>query len=310
VYGGERTISPLVSQIREFVAQTKGPLFSYEIVLVCDHSPDDSWDVIRDLAINYKEVRGILLRMNAGQHNALMAGFEYAKGEVIVTMDDDLQHSPNDIGFLLDGIYSGRDVVYASFAKRKHSLWKVAGSYFNNVVASFLIKKPRDLYLSPFRALTVKIKNELLMYRGPYVYIDGLILTLTRNIGSIEVAHYKRTDGQGNYGLKKSLSLWLRMATNFSIFPLRLTSIIGITISFIGFIFAILLIIQKLTINLMPIGWSSLIVTILIMGGIQLLAIGMVGEYLGRVYLTLNSHHQYVIEDQVGCEPIRSCSLD
>jgi len=300
VYGGEKTISELTAQIRSALGDQGGQAYRYEIIFVCDQSPDNSWNVICDLAQQYSEVRGILLGMNAGQHNALMAGFSQAKGEIIVTMDDDLQHSPSDIGALITGIKSGKDVVYASFLKRKHALWKIAGSYLNNIVASYLIKKPKDLYLSPFRAFKASVRDELIRYQGPYVYVDGLILSVTRNIGSIQVQHHSRYDGTGNYGLRKSISLWLKMATSFSIFPLRLTSFMGIIISFLGFILAVLLIIQKLTWDRMPIGWSSLIVTVLIIGGLQLLAIGMVGEYLGRVLLTLNSRPQYIVADRVG----------
>jgi polyisoprenyl-phosphate glycosyltransferase len=300
VYGGEKTISELTSQIRSFFNNQAHQVMNYEIIFVCDHSPDNSWNVICSLAQQCSEVQGILLGINAGQHNALMAGFAQAKGEIIITMDDDLQHSPSDIGALLAEIKAGKDVVYASFINRKHALWKRAGSFLNNIVASYLIKKPKDLYLSPFRAFKASIKNELLRYQGPYVYVDGLILSVTRNIGSVLVPHHARYDGVSNYGLKKSISLWLKMATNFSIFPLRLTSFMGIIISFVGFLFAILLIVQKFTLDRMPIGWSSLIVTILIIGGLQLLAIGMVGEYLGRVLLTLNSRPQYVVADRVG----------
>ncbi len=302
VYGGEKTLPELVSRIKRSMTfdDTKG---GYEILLICDQSPDNSWDVIKKLAAAYPGVvKGVLLRMNAGQHNALMAGFARANGQIIVTMDDDLQHSPEDIKKLLVQVESGKDVVYADFINRHHPLWKIAGSRLNNLVASYLIKKPKDLYLSPFRAFRAVIKDEILRYQGPYVYVDGLILSVTKNIGSVQVKHYPRFDGRSNYGIKKSISLWLKMATSFSIMPLRLTSIMGMIISLVGFFLALLLIIQKLTLNLMPVGWSSLIVTILIIGGLQLLAIGMVGEYLGRVLLTINSRSQYVVADTISLD--------
>ncbi len=140
-------------------------------------------------------------------------------------------------------------------------------------------------------------------YQGPYVYVDGLILSVTRNIGKVEVNHHDRYAGDSGYSFKKSLSLWLKMATNFSIVPLCITSFVGICFSGLGFLLVILLIIQKFTLDLMPIGWSSLIVTILIVGGVQLLALGMVGEYLDRVLLTLNSRPQYVIGETTGMQP-------
>ena len=271
------------------------PSGDYELILVCDCSPDRSWAVIRSLAKQYPWVRGILLRMNAGQHNALMAGFSKARGRVIVTMDDDLQHAPEDIPLLLAELAQGRDVVYARFKSRKHAGWKVAGSRLNDLVAGYLMNKPKGLYLSPFRAMTADIRDDILRYQGPYVYVDGLILSVTRNIGTVDVDHHERYAGDSGYSLRKSISLWLKMATNFSIVPLRITSFVGLCFAGVGFVLALVLIIQKLTLDRMPIGWSSLIVTVLIVGGVQLLALGMLGEYLGRVLLILNSRPQYVV---------------
>jgi len=217
-------------------------------------------------------------------------------------MDDDLQHSPADIPKLLHEIEQGYDVAYARFRNRNHALWKIAGSHINNIVAGYLMQKPRDLYLSPYRAMKSVIRDDILRYVGPYVYVDGLIISVTRNIASVDVDHYERYAGNSSYGLRKSLSLWLKMATNFSIVPLRLTSLLGLIFSGLGFCLAMLLVIQKFTLNVMPVGWSSLIVTILIVGGVQLLALGMIGEYLGRVLLTINSKPQYVIAETVGLD--------
>ncbi len=295
VYGSEPVLPELVRRLQAMFDQQARPSDDYELILVCDCSPDRSWAVIRSLAEQYPWVRGILLRMNAGQHNALMAGFSQARGRVIVTMDDDLQHAPEDIPLLLAELAQGRDVVYARFKSRKHAGWKVAGSRLNDLVASYLMKKPKGLYLSPFRAMTADIRDDILRYQGPYVYVDGLILSVTRNIGTVDVDHHERYAGDSGYSLRKSISLWLKMATNFSILPLRITSFVGLCFAGLGFVLALVLIIQKLTLDRMPIGWSSLIVTVLIVGGVQLLALGMLGEYLGRVLLILNSRPQYVV---------------
>lgn len=303
VYGSEQVLPELVSQIQAVLTQFEEVRESYEIIFVCDCSPDHSWQVIQALSAKCPQVRGILLRMNAGQHNALMAGFAKAQGEIIVTMDDDLQHSPSDIPKLIHEISQGYDVVYARFKKRQHAFWKVAGSRLNNLVASLLLQKPKDLYLSPFRAIKAAILDDILHYRGPYVYVDGLILSVTRNISSVDVDHYERYAGDSGYSLRKSISLWLKMASGFSIVPLRLTSLLGMAVSCIGFLLAILLIIQKFTLDMMPVGWASLIVTILIIGGFQLLALGILGEYLGRLLLTINSRPQYVLAETVGTNP-------
>jgi glycosyltransferase involved in cell wall biosynthesis len=300
VYGSEKVLPELVRRLQNVLDQREQTKNRYEVIFVCDCSPDNSWNVIQSLSAQHPFVRGILLRMNAGQHNALMAGFAKAQGEVVITMDDDLQHSPDDIPALLQELHAGRDVVYARFQSRKHAGWKIAGSRLNDVVAGYLMHKPKGLYLSPFRAMTAEICADVLRYRGPYVYVDGLILSVTRNIGSVDVNHHDRFAGDSGYSLRKSISLWLKMATSFSIVPLRITSILGMCLASLGFFFALLLIVQKLTIDVMPIGWSSLIVTVLVIGGVQLLALGMVGEYLGRVLLTLNSRPQYVIGKTVG----------
>ncbi|WP_284757516.1 glycosyltransferase family 2 protein [Agrobacterium sp. fls2-241-TYG-188a] len=294
-YGSELTIAELVQQLEVVLSDDPFVHGNYEIIIVCDHSPDRTWAVIKELAAARPKVFGILLRMNAGQHNALMAGFARAAGEVVVTMDDDLQHAPRDIPKLLEKIVEGHDIVYARFRNRNHAAWKVVGSKFNNRIAAYLMDKPADMYLSPFRAIKSAICRDILTYSGPYVYVDGLILSFTRNIGSVDVDHFERYAGSSRYGLKKSISLWLKMATSFSLVPLRLTSLMGIMVSGLGFLFAFLLIVQKLTIDVMPVGWASLIVAVLVIGGVQLLALGVLGEYLGRVLLTLNSRPQYVI---------------
>jgi undecaprenyl-phosphate 4-deoxy-4-formamido-L-arabinose transferase len=300
VYGSEKVLPELVSRLDAVMDTMPETRQNYEVIFVCDQSPDRSWHVIQQLSAQHPWVRGILLRMNAGQHNALMAGFAEARGQIIMTMDDDLQHSPSDIPSLLAELASGRDVVYARFKNRQHASWKIWGSRLNDKVAGYLMNKPSNLYLSPFRAMRAAIVRDILRYTGPYVYVDGLILSMTRNIGTVEVEHHDRFAGDSGYSLRKSISLWLKMATNFSIVPLRLTSFAGLVMAGVGFVLAVLLVIQKFTLDAMPIGWSSLIVTILMIGGVQLVALGMLGEYLGRVLLTLNSRPQYVIGETVG----------
>ena len=295
VYGSEQVLPELAARLQAVLDRIDPLRDNYEVIFVSDCSPDQSWQAIQALAATHPWVHGISLRMNAGQHNALMAGFAQARGQIIVTMDDDLQHSPADIPALLDELARGRDVVYARFKRRQHADWKVAGSYLNDLMAGYLMQKPRGLYLSPFRAMTAAIRDDVLRYQGPYVYVDGLILSVTRNIGAVDVDHHPRYAGDSGYGLRKSLSLWLKMATNFSIVPLRITSIAGICFAGLGFMLALLLIIQKFTLDRMPDGWSSMMVALLIVGGVQLLALGVLGEYLGRALLTLNSRPQYVI---------------
>lgn len=296
VYNSEEILSDLVQQI--FISM-KGYRNRFEVILICDHSTDNSWNIIKSLSKKYKNITGILLQINAGQHNACMAGFAAARGDFIITMDDDLQHSPFDIPLLYDEIIKGYDVVYTNFKNREHPFWKIFSSSFNNFTSSLLIGKPRNLYLSPFRIFTSQVKNQILNYSGPYVYVDGLILSVTRNISSIIVNHHPRFKGKSSYGFFKSISLWSKMATGFSITPLRLTSFIGIFVASSGFLLALIFIIQKFTIDFMPLGWTSVIVTLLTIGGFQLIAIGVIGEYLGRVLMTLNGKPQYIIKEKI-----------
>lgn len=291
-YGGERTLPILVDRLRKALDGQ-----SYEIVLVHDCGPDESWATISGLAKADDRIRGINLRKNFGQHNAVMAGLNYARGGVIVTMDDDLQHSPDDIAALREKLNEGYDVCYARFTSRKHAAWKVFGSKVNDWLARALLGKPKGIYLSPYRCLSRSIRDELVKFKGPSVYIDGLIIAITDNIASVDVAHQERSKGESQYTLRKSISLLLKMATSGSIFPLRLASLLGLLTSFVGFILALVFAIQRIEDPTLPIGWASLIVTSLFLGGVQLLALGILGEYIGGLFLRVDARPQYVVAD-------------
>jgi polyisoprenyl-phosphate glycosyltransferase len=295
VYGSAAILPELVRQLDEVLLGWPEMRGRVEIVLVDDCGPGGSWEVIQGLAAGRRHLKGIALRKNAGQHNAIMAGLNFASGEVIVTMDDDLQHSPSDIPTLYARIVEGHDVCYADFHSRHHARWKILGSAINDRVARYLLKKPAGLYLSPFKAMRREIRDELIKYQGPHVYLDGLILTVTGRIASVQVEHHPRFHGQGGYSLYRSISLWLRMATNFSIAPLRLASYMGFGFAAVGLAVACYLVVQRLVNDDVPQGWTSLMVMVLILGGIQLMALGAIGEYLGRVFLTINSRPQFVV---------------
>jgi len=291
VYGSAAILPRLAERLEQALDALGRP---YEVVLVYDCSPDDSWKVIAELCATRPWLKGVRLRKNAGQHNAIMAGLGVAAGRYIVTMDDDLQHSPDDIARIVGVLDQGADVCYVQFKRRRHALWKRMGSRFNDQVASWLLRKPKGLYLSPFRGFVRGIRDEMLRYEGPFVYLDGLIVQSTSNIQTLQAEHYDRDDGKSGYSLSKSISLWMQMATSFSIKPLRVASLMGIAASGLGFISAAVLVVQKLIWPQTAVGWTSLIVAVLIMGGIQLLALGVVGEYVGRVLLNVSNRPQYV----------------
>jgi len=285
----------------KLVVETAGALASagllgqFELVLVCDASPDDSWNVIEGLARQDPFVRGILLRRNAGQHNATMAGLHQVRGRQVVIMDDDLQHPPSAIPRMLAELDNGYDVCYARYLHRRHALWKRLGSWINDLGARLLLGKPPGLYLSSFKAMQGDVARELLRYDGPFAYVDGLILDVTRNITSVEIEHQQRFDGKGNYDLRSSVSLWLKMATSFSVYPLRVMAVLGLMLAFLSAVFGAYLIVNKMLDPTIPAGWTSLIATILFVGGVQMIGLGLLGEYLGRAYLKLNRKPQFVV---------------
>lgn len=297
VYGSAGILPSLATRL-EAVLQSCVP-DAFEVIFVHDHGPDNAWQIICELAADRPWLKGIDLRRNAGQHNAVMAGFAHTSGRFIITMDDDLQHDPDDIPQILEALRGGADLCYVRFEDRKHALWKKAGSALNDFVASKLLHKPRNLYLSPFRGIRQEVCRTALEYRGPFVYVDGLLLQSTSSYASITGKHHERQDGKSGYSLRKSISLWLQMATSFSIVPLRLVSLAGILASALAFLLALGVIWRKLADPSMAVGWPSLIVAILFMGGLQLLALGAIGEYTGRILLNVNSRPQYVIGQRV-----------
>ena len=291
------TILPLLVQKIHEAMVLEGLSASFEIVLVHDAGPDDSWQVIESLASAHGFVRGINLRKNVGQHNATIAGLNNVRGRIVAIMDDDLQHPPAALGDMVRAIDRGYDVCYTNYLRRKHAWWRQAGSRFNDFVATLLLGKPKGLYLSSFKAMRREIVDEVIKYDGPYTYVDGLILDVTRSITSVDVAHQPRHDGESNYNLRRLLSLWMKMATSFSILPLRFATYMGFLLATLSLLMVAFVVVAKLMNPDYPPGWASLIAVIMFIGGVQTLCIGMIGEYLGRTYLKLNRRPQFVIGD-------------
>jgi len=275
---------------------------SHELILVDDCSPDRSWQVIEELNRRELSVVGVQLRKNVGQDNAIMAGFNTAQGSAMVVMDDDLQHDPEDIGPLLRELRQGYDVVYAKYRHTYQKLWKNLGSWFNGKVAQVVLGKPPHIYLSPYKIITADVVAEITRYRGPYPYVDGLIFRTTSNIGQVTVEHHPRFRGQGTYTLWKSIAVWARLCTNFSVVPLRIATLTGALSAGAGLSAGLGFLIYRLfepTFAVSQEGWMSVIVSILVLGGIQLLTIGMLGEYVGQMHLNINSRPQYVMRTRL-----------
>ncbi len=294
VYQSAVILPELVKQIHSEMKK-EGLADNFELLLISDASPDSSWQVIHSLADSHPFIKGILLRRNFGQHNAIMAGLNYVNGNFIVLMDDDLQHPPAAIGDMLRELNKGFDVCYTNYLNRQHATWKKLGSQFNDWMASHLLGKPKGLYLSSFKGLRREIVQEIIRYDGPYAYIDGLILDITRSITTIDIEHGARHEGEGNYTFVRSFGLWLKMATSFSVWPLRMAMFSGFALAIFSMIMIVFVIVEKLLYPEVQAGWASLIATVLFIGGVQILFIGIIGEYLGRAYLKLNQKPQFVV---------------
>jgi undecaprenyl-phosphate 4-deoxy-4-formamido-L-arabinose transferase len=298
VYRGERTVGRLVHKLVEAL----GRVYDLEIVLVDDGSPDGSARVCRGLADECSQVRFVGLSKNYGEHNAVMAGLNHAGGDCVVIMDDDFQNPPEEVGRLVEELRRGYDVVFTYYEKKRHSRLRNLGSRFNNFVASLLLNKPRDLYLSSFKALSRFAVDELVKYTGPYPYIDGLLLRFTRNYSRVLVRHDPRAEGRSGYTLGKLVGLWLNMFTSFSVLPLRLASCAGFFFAFLGLVGAGCFAVEKLRHPDLPVGWASLIVSLFVVSGVQLFALGMIGEYLGRLFLKETGQPQFVVRERYHCQ--------
>ena len=292
VYNSELIIPELCLQICDAMKKYK-----FEVILVNDSSYDNSWDEIKKACNKLSTFRGICLANNFGQDNAIMAGLQSSQGDYVVIMDDDLQHSPYDIPILLDKISNDWDVCYANFSANKHqSWWKNIGSYINSKHSEYLTNKPKDIYLSPFKVVSRLVINSIIEHNGPYPYVDGLICRTTNLITQIPINHHKRYKGKGNYNIRQSISVFLKHATGFSVLPLRLASMAGFIASIVGFLLGLYYIFQYFISDNVIEGWTSLIVLQLLLGGLILLSLGIIGEYIGRSYLSLNKKPQYVVK--------------
>ena len=307
VYNGAATIEALVSQLLDKLSD----FYRLEIVLVNDCSPaDNSAEVCRGLAAQRSEVVFLDLARNFGEHNAVMAGLNHCTGSIAVIMDDDFQNPPADVIKLVDELGRGYDVVYSAYAKKEHHFFRNIGSRFNGWVASMLLRKPRGLYLSSHKAINRFLIDEITRYQGPYPYVDGLIFRVTHNYSTVTVDHNARKEGRSGYTLRKLISLWLNMFTNFSILPLRLAVIAGLVFSIVGVIAAVIFFVEKLNNPDLPAGWASLIITLLLASGVQLFTIGTLGEYLGRLFLQVNGQPQYVVREKMGSTSANSKDND
>jgi glycosyltransferase involved in cell wall biosynthesis len=293
VYNGADSIGELVGALEELSIEG-----GHEIVLVEDGSPDDSREICAALVKHARvPITLVSLARNYGEHNAVMAGLRYARGAHAITMDDDLQNPPQEVERLLAFAQSsGSQVIYTYYDEKQHSVWRNFGSRFTNRVADFVLEKPRGLYLSSFRCMSAFVVREISQYRGPFPYVDGLILQVTHDIGRLRVHHLPRAAGRSNYTLRRLMRLWMSMFVNFSVMPLRVSTLTGFVLSGIG-AFGGAMAIGEALLYSPPAGWASLMAAVLLLSGVQLVMLGIIGEYLGRLYLTANGKPQSVVRE-------------
>lgn len=296
-YRSAKTIGKVVAEIDETMKRMQD--HTYEIVLVNDSSPDDTFEVIRRLCIKRQDICGINLARNFGQHAALMAGFGYARGDVVVCLDDDGQTPADEVGKLLGKIEEGYDVVYAKYTHKQHSGFRNFGSKINELMTRVMLGKPKELYLSSYFAASRFVIEEILRYKNPYPYVIGLVLRTTKKITNVEVSHREREVGVSGYTLGKLLGLWFNGFTAFSIKPLRIATAMGCIMAFSGFLYGIYTVIKKFTNPAVPVGFSAMMAALVFLGGMIMLMLGLIGEYLGRIYISLNNSPQYVIREWI-----------
>lgn len=294
-YRSALTIGGVVREIGETMEGLSQ--YRYEIILVNDASPDDTFETIRALCGEKGNICGVNLARNFGQHAALMAGFRYVRGDIVVCLDDDGQTPAGEVGKLLTGIETGSDVVYAKYANKRHSGFRNFGSRINELMTRVMLGKPKDLYLSSYFAAKRFVVEEMLHYENPYPYVIGLVLRTTKRITNVEVEHRERRVGTSGYTMGKLFALWFNGFTAFSVKPLRIATVIGTLSACAGFAYGIYTIVKKLVNPAVPVGFSALMAVIVFFCGLILLMLGIIGEYIGRIYISMNNSPQYVIRE-------------
>lgn len=269
----------------------------YEFILVDDYSPDDgaTLEELKALTRDYSFVKAISLAKNSGQHNAVMAGLNYASGDLLIAMDDDMQTHPSQLKYLLAEIDKGYDIVYGYYPQKKHSGFRNFGSFLNYITVRILIGKPKDMKTSSYWVIRKFVRDYVIQYQSPYTHLQGLFLRTTRNISCVPIEHFEREVGQSGYTLKKLVQLYSNIM-GYSVVPLRLATYTGYFFSLLSILGAIGIIIKKILVPSMAIGWPSMMCAICFFSGIIMLFLGMIGEYLGRMFLGMNRQPQFVVK--------------
>ena len=299
-YRSEHTLPHVVAEIEEKMKTMEQ--YEYDIFLVNDCSPDDTFGTIRRLCREHENIKGISFSKNFGQHSALMAGLRHSDGDYVVCLDDDGQTPANEVDRLLEKLEEGYDAVYAKYEHKQHSAFRNMGSRVNELMTRVMLGKPADLYVSSYFAVKKFVVNDMVKYENSYPYVIGLVLRATKNITNVTVNHREREEGSSGYTIKKLLGLWFNGFTAFSVKPLRIATGIGAFSAMVGFFYGIYTIAKRLVNPAVPMGFSSTMAAIVFFGGMVMLMLGLIGEYIGRIYISLNNSPQYVIRETINLE--------
>ena len=297
-YRSENTLKAVVDEIMRTMQGITS--YEYDIFLVNDCSPDGTMEVIKQLCGCYDNITGIDLAKNFGQHAALMAGLRMSDGDIVVCLDDDGQTPADEVGKLIAGIEGGHDVVYASYASKKHSAFRNFGTFMNDIMTRVMLGKPKNLQVTSYFAVRRFVVDRMLEYENCYPYIIGLVLRSTRNIANVPVTHRSREIGASGYTMKKLLALWFNGFTAFSILPLRIATLAGVVFAGGGFLYGIYTVIKKFVNPNVPLGFSSMMAAVVFIGGMLMIMLGFIGEYIGRIYISINNSPQYVVRETIG----------
>lgn len=295
-YNSEGTIERVVEETMETFRKLEG--YECEMVLVNDHSRDRTYEAISRAAKKYPNVIGVNLAKNFGQHNALMAALHYTHGEAVIGMDDDLQNHPSQIPEFLKKFEEGYDVVFGVFKERKFSTIKNITGAISRLLLVWLTDQPKDIKMSSFWLARRYVIDEVMRYEGSNVFLQLLFFRTTGHIADIEIEHFEREIGTSNYNFRRGLKHFMS-CLNYTAIPLRLATFFGVLFSATGFVGALIVLIRKLLFPHIAVGWSSLMCCMMIFFGIVFLMLGIIGEYIGKLILTINKTPQYVVRDTV-----------
>jgi len=297
-YRSEHTLGDVVKEIEQTMDLLNK--YTYEIILINDCSPDNTFHVIEELCSQHENIVGVNLARNFGQHAALMAGFHHSQGDIVVCLDDDGQTPADEVGKLLEKIEEGCDVVYARYQTKMHSAFRNMGSHLNELMTRVMLKKPKELYISSYFAAKRFVVDDMMKYENSYPYVIGLVLRATKNICNVDVKHREREMGTSGYTLKKLMALWFNGFTAFSIIPLRIATVLGSSVAILGFVYGIYTVVKKFINPEVPLGFSSMMAALMFIGGMLMIMMGIIGEYVGRIYISLNNSPQYVVRELIG----------